>query len=196
MSSRARVLTALAAAVSVVLVAAACAPTDTEPASDGTHETWIGEYGLDGLDAREVIEYLDAMPVDERPVDLMASVRPDVLLLSDVDGNETSLDLSEEEFYVSLAPYVDHTHDCYFHSLTTCLGELGNEDIDITVIATDDGAVLVDETIRTYDNGFAGIWLPRDIDATLTVGYAGMTASMPISTTGEDPTCISTLALT
>ncbi|SMX69829.1 hypothetical protein BSP239C_00394 [Brevibacterium sp. 239c] len=174
------------------MLVTACAPASTGPVAGETGNAWLSDYDLDGLDAREVIEHLDTMPVTERPDGLIASVQPDVLLLSDEAGNESSLDLLEDEFYVSIAPYSAQTHDCFSHSLTTCLGELNNEDIDVTV--TD--AVILDETIRTHDNGFAGIWLPRDIDATVTVEHGDQTASTTISTAKDDPTCITTLQLT
>ncbi|WP_368733053.1 CueP family metal-binding protein [Streptomyces alkaliphilus] len=193
MGSASRLLGALAAPLIAVALATACTATGTVPTDEDARADWLSGYGLEGFDAREIIEHLDTLPVEERPEDLMASVRTDTLVLSDEAGNRTSLDLPEGEFYASVAPYVEQTHDCHFHSLTTCLGELRNEDMAITV--TTDGAVLLDETTRTHDNGFVGIWLPRGIEATLTIEYADKTASIPISTTDEDPTCLTTLQL-
>lgn len=34
------------------------------------------------------------------------------------------------------------SHDCFYHSLPTCLGELGNEDIQVTI--TDDATGLIE----------------------------------------------------
>ena len=34
------------------------------------------------------------------------------------------------------------SHDCFYHSLTTCLGELDNEDIQVTI--TDDAIGLIE----------------------------------------------------
>ncbi|GMA34464.1 CueP family metal-binding protein [Demequina litorisediminis] len=73
--------------------------------------------------------------------------------------------MPDDAFYVSLAPYVDTTHECYFHSLTTCTGEMQGEDIDVTVTDVETGEVLVDEAMTTFDNGFVGLWLPRDAEA-------------------------------
>ena len=80
--------------------------------------------------------------------------------------------LPEDQFYVSIAPYVDQTHECYYHNLASCQGELVGEDLDVT-ITSDDGEVLVDETVTTYDNGFVGFWLPRDIEGTIEVEFDG-----------------------
>ena len=44
-------------------------------------------------------------------------------------------------------------------------------------------------------NGFAGFWLPRDVDARLTVESDGRTGTATVSTTPDDPTCLTTLRL-
>jgi len=156
----------------------------------------LAEKDLDGLLARDIIERLDTMPVAERDEHLMASVRPDELLLSTSDGSEAALPMPEDEFYLSIAPYIETTHDCYYHSLTTCLGELANQDVTVTVVDNATGEAVFDERLTTYDNGFVGIWLPRDLEATLTVESDGRSASTAISTAGsEQPTCITTLQL-
>lgn len=97
--------------------------------------------------------------------------------------------------YVSIAPYKSQTHDCYFHSLTTCVGEMGNTDVQVR-LTSGSGEVLVDEVRKTYDNGFLGLWVPRDIDATLRISHAGQIGTANISTKNEDdPTCITNLRL-
>lgn len=188
-----RTATAIIAVLLIALFTASCS-TGENPATTDTTENWLADYDLDGLDGREITERLDAMPVTDRPEDLIASVEPHTLVLYDNSGSETSISLPEDEFYLSIAPFIEQTHDCHFHSLTTCLGELANEEIEITVTDEAD-AVIVDETVRTYDNGFAGLWLPRDIEATLAVTQGERTATVPISTTEDAPTCITTLQL-
>lgn len=101
-----------------------------------------------------------------------------------------------DEFYVSFAPYVSRTHDCHFHSLTTCVGELQNAEVSVKITDDATGEVLVDDSLTTFDNGFVGLWLPRGIDATVTVEHDGKTASSPITTKGDDAaTCVTTLHL-
>ena len=153
-------------------------------------------HDLAGLDAAQVIERLDTMPVANRPTSLLASVHPDALALTDDQGRETQLPMPEDEVYISVAPYREQTHDCYFHSLTTCIGELGNADVQVTLTDTD-GNVLIDETRETFDNGFVGLWVPRDVEATLTIEHEGQAGTATITTLNEDdPTCITTLRLT
>lgn len=167
--------------------------SDLTPAAESA--SVLQAHGLDGSDTRALIEQLDATPVDQRSSDFMAQVRPDTLVISDASGAETSLALPDEEFYVSIAPFVEETHECFFHSLTTCRGELAHETIDVTVV-DDSGTVLVDEAMTTFDNGFVGLWLPRDITATITLATDDRTVTDRISTGADDPTCLTTLQLT
>lgn len=191
----------LSAAVIIVLGAcvalAGCgAEQAAAPQSSVVEGDVLADHGLAGLDARQVIEKLDTMPRAERPSDLIASIRPDKIVFKDAAEREAELPMPADEFYVSFAPYVNQTHDCHFHSLTTCTGELQNAEVKVTV--TDAGGeVILAAELSTYDNGFLGVWLPRDIDATLTVEYQGRTATSPITTKGDDAaTCVTTLPLT
>lgn len=155
----------------------------------------LAALDLAGLDVATVIERLDAMPVAERPTDLVASVQPDALVLRDESGREGRLPMPDDAVYISIAPFRAQTHDCHFHSLTTCVGELSDTELRIVLTAAD-GSVLLDETRRTHDNGFTGVWVPRGIEATLTVESAGLTGSVPLSTTSsDDRTCITDLQL-
>ena len=169
----------------------------TAPVKEVEPAELLAPLGLDGLDAREVIDRLDALPVAERPGDLIASVQPDRLLLSDTaSGAEASLPLPDDLFYVSIAPYVEQTHDCFFHSLTTCLGELQNAEIELTATDRDTGEVLASGARTTADNGFAGLWLPRGTEVDLEVAHGELRAETTISTGSvDDPTCLTTLRL-
>lgn len=167
----------------------------TADAPPRTGDAVLAAHGLDGMPVEEVIETLDAMPVAERPTDLIASVRPDVLLLTDASHQEYQLPIEGDEVYVSVAPYVSGTHECHFHSLTTCRGELAATDVHVTVTSSD-GEVVLDDDLQTYDNGFVGIWVPRGIEGTLTVESDGRSGSTEIATTSaEDRTCITDIQL-
>lgn len=170
------------------------APKVQEAANMQDAETFLARHDLAGLDATAVIDRLEAMPVAERPTDLMASVRPDELVLMDAENNQTALPMPEDKFYVSVAPYAAQTHDCFFHSLTTCLGELSNEPLEITIVG-DDGVEIVSGSYATNDNGFVGLWLPRDISGTITIVAGERTVTAPIATGADDPTCVTTLHL-
>lgn len=196
MLKRTLVTTALA-----TLVLSGCSAQDTPPgpASDSSATSAdasavLAEHGLDGLDGAEIVDELDRMPLDERPDDLMVSVRPDELLVSSGDVEEAPVALPDDRFYVSMAPYVDQTHECFYHSLTTCRGELGGEQVDVEIV-TDDGETLVDETATVFDNGFVGFWLPKDVEGTISVTYGDKSSEVDFATDAEAPTCLTTLQL-
>lgn len=198
-----RSISTVAVAVAAVLALAACtAPAQTPTGIDGADDAAIAsdnllrDNGLAGLDAREIVDLLDSMPTSERPDDLMVSIRPDNLIVSDAAQQEVTLPMPDEQFYVSIAPYVDETHDCYFHSLTTCAGEIRNADVHLLATDSSSGEILIDETLTTFDNGFVGLWLPRDIDVTVAIEYDGRSATTDLSTrSDDDATCVTTMQL-
>lgn len=194
-----RLFTALAALAAGVMLLAGCtaANPDGGAAADAMAETMLAEHGLAGLDARQIIDQLDAMPLSERPDDLIVSVRADELFFADASENEWSLPMPDQ-FYASVAPYVSQTHDCFFHSLTTCVGEQRNVDVHVTVIDDNTGETVLDEARTTFDNGFVGLWLPRGIQGTLTVVSDQGTARVPIDTTSDETaaTCLTEARLT
>lgn len=147
------------------------------------------------MDGAQIIDHLDRMPVADRPSDLMASVRADQLLLTDAE-QELAVPLGEDRFYLSVAPYVDQTHECFYHSLTTCRGELANQDVGVRIIDDATGEVLVEEQVTTFDNGFVGFWLPRDVEGTIEVTHDGLTGQRVFSSDDEGATCLTTLQLT
>ena len=199
-------LLAVALTLTLSVSVAGCATTANTPepqtstsgsastASTADTAALLTAYDLTGMDAREVIDHLDRLAGSERPSDLMASIRAEELLLA-ADGVETTLAMPTDSFYVSIAPYVTGTHDCFFHSLTTCQGELAEADVQVTVIDDATGETIVDEQTATYANGFLGLWLPRDMTGTLTVTYDGKSVESPISTTPDSATCLTTLQL-
>src|SRR5690606_18913293 len=94
---------------------ASSASEPTDPAADAT----LSPFGYPAADAVRLVDELDATPVDQRPVGMMASVRPGELQLTGPDGRKARLALPTDRFYLSIAPYLQGTHECHFHSLTT-----------------------------------------------------------------------------
>ena len=164
----------------------------TSQAATGDAEVILSAHGLAGKSTREVVEALDQDPAP-RPLSLMASVLYDEVTLDD-GTNQATLPLDGDEFYISVAPYENRTHDCYFHSLGTCQGELTETDVHITVVS-EDGETILDEDTTTYGNGFVGVWVPKDIKGTVTVTKDGKTGEVPFSSDKEGATCITTLQL-
>ncbi|MCC2593120.1 CueP family metal-binding protein [Tessaracoccus sp. OS52] len=189
------------AAVTALLASGCSAPTPATPASSSVPassavvqdtDAMLARHGMAGLSPREVVETMDQDP-SPRPLPMVASVRYDQVVLADEQG-EVTMPLDGEDFYLSIAPYVTFTHDCYFHNLGTCQGELAGETVHVN-ITTEGGDVLVDEEATLQANGFVGFWLPRDVAGTVTVTYDGKTAVSPFSSDPEGPTCLTTLEL-
>lgn len=176
------------ASVTLLTLLAGC--SSTGPSAPGGI---LAEHGLADKDAVQIIDQLDRLNVNDRPSDFKASVRPDELLLSD-DDSQVALELPDDRFYLSVEPYVTNTHDCFYHSLTTCKGELGGKDVRVTV--TDEaGKVLLEDKSTTFDNGFLGLWLPRDVAGTIEMEYDDMKGKVDFSTDNDAPTCLTTLQL-
>jgi len=208
------VVTAAAALATLVLTACASqspapgpnvdipAPTVPAPGAVPSEaiaiaESLLAAHGLDGLAARDVVEKMDALALEDRPSDLLLSVRPNELVVKGAGGEEGALPMPSDAFYVSLAPYVSSTHDCYFHSLTTCKGEMSGADVHVVVTDAATGDILIDEQRTTFDNGFVGLWLPRGIDAVVDIEADGRSASETLSTRKpDDATCVTTMQLT
>lgn len=186
---------ALAALVALAGCATPAPPqvtTPTRPAASAPAQgaDVLASLGLTGLSGQQIVEKLDQDP-SARPLKMKASVRPDSVVIGSTVG-ETQVPIEGDAFYLSIAPYATTTHECFFHSLATCRGELAGKPVHVT-IKDAAGTVLVDQDATTYANGFVGFWLPRNIKGTVTVTSEGRTGTVPFATGPEDATCLTTL---
>ena len=104
--------------------------------------------------------------------DESASITSSQLIVTDKDKKELAYDLPEDEFFVSIAPYVNETHPCTNHSLTGCKGEMVDKEFDV-YIEDAKGNVVVDETMNSQANGFIDLWLLRDETYTIKIEHEG-----------------------
>ncbi len=169
------------------------ATTAAGQASPGSAADLLARNGLAGKTPEQVVETLDQDPAP-RPRPLMASVRGDRVIFTD-NGAQVSMPLTGDRFYLSIAPYENRTHECYFHSLATCQGELVNTAMHVKITDAA-GAALVDREVTTYANGFVGFWVPTGSAGTITVTKGGKQAQIPYATRADSPTCLTTLRLT
>ena len=191
-------LVALSLAALVTL--AGCAAPSSAPASTATvapasapaaQDQILAAVGLAGLTGKQIVEKVDQDPA-ARPLKMKASVRPDHVVIGTEKGEVNVPLQGEDSFYLSIAPYANQTHECYFHSLATCRGEMKSAAVHVKIVDSA-GKVLVDQDATTYANGFVGFWLPKNIKGTVTVTADGRTGSVPFATGPEDATCLTTL---
>src|SRR5699024_2849223 len=155
-----------------MLVLAACGEEDTNQAETNlvTNEiqTLMNNYTVDNLGPDSAFITSHELVVEE-------------------DNEELVYELPEEEFFVSIAPFINETHECAVHSLTGCQGELVEEDFDV-LITDSSGEVVVDETMTTEKNGFIDLWLPRDETFVVEMTQGSRTTEAKISTFEGDKT--------
>lgn len=124
-----------------------------------------------------------------------ASITSQHLIVTDEDGSESIYDLPEDEFFVSIAPFIQETHPCTNHSLTGCQGEMVEQDFDIYIEDTE-GNIIVDEQMKSLENGFIDLWVPSDQTYHIIIEHDGKRVESEFSTFENDGTCLTTMQLT
>lgn len=158
----------------------------------------LEENDLGGLFITEVIDKMDRQSVSERSKEFTAVVKRDTVVFSDVEsgkeiGSEALPNTNKQ--YVSIAPYVSQTHDCHYHSLTTCTGEMGDTAIHIKIVNETNGEIVLDSDVKTFENGFYGVWLDVNHNYATTVTYKDYTGSLTLTTDIDSATCVTNLQL-
>lgn len=152
----------------------------------------LESVGLDGMSGKDILTGVADGSIVVEGFGL--SVYDDELVVI-LDDTRLSVDMPEDEFYLSVAPYIDTTHECAFHSATGCRGEMKQEEFFVEFIDLDDN-VVISENMMSMSNGFIDLWLPRDIEGTLTITQGELSTSKVISTESGEPTCETTMQLT
>ncbi|GAB3708308.1 CueP family metal-binding protein [Mariniluteicoccus flavus] len=150
----------------------------------------LAKHNLAGKTPEQVVEALDQDP-RPRPLPMKASVRSAEVILNDGAG-EARLPLTTDKFYLSIAPWKTFTHECHFHNVGTCRGELARKQVHVTVTSSD-GKTLVDTDATTYANGFVGFWIPKHTRGTVKVTAEGMTGETSFDSLEGGATCVTTL---
>ena len=148
---------------------------------------------LDGLDAEEAMALANRWYRQKQSA-VKTNVTPQSVNFEFPNGKKQSVPLPKDRMVVAVAPYVKNTHPCETHFMSGCQGEIVGEKIQVKALGRN-GKVLVDETMTTMYNGFIELWLPRDEEVRLTVGYQGKSAEGTITTFVDSNTCVTTLQL-
>lgn len=155
-------------------------------------EEFLARNNLQEMSVVEIVEYLEDKT--DEPVGFQAGITSTKLLLSD-EKDSVEMDLPSDLFYLSMAPYINQTHPCGTHNLVTCRGELQNVTLYVVVSDVSTNEVVLNEEVNTYANGFAGLWLPRERNLSITVTYDNLSSTTEVSTFEVDNTCETTLRL-
>lgn len=110
------------------------------------------------------------------------------------NGRDVAVNLPRDRMVVAIAPYLRHTHPCRTHVMSGCDGELKNTSVRVHV-ATLDGRTVLRKTMKTLDNGFLEVWLPRSARYRVTLSAKGKTALGVVSTAPGADTCVTTFHL-
>lgn len=147
---------------------------------------------IEQIDARDALALANEWRVSNP--DLKSSLKADAVIFVFPEGHEISVPLPADEMVIAVAPYTTNTHKCTIHSISGCGGEL--VDVETRVLAeTQEGTVLMDETLRTAANGFIELWLPRNSEINLTLEALGKRAAGKITTYDDSNTCVTTFKL-
>ena len=153
-------------------------------------DPFLERNGFNNLSLEEIVESLES---NRNETGLEAGILGDRLEMTDSIGSYT-MKIPKDKFYLSVAPYINQTHPCANHSLTGCQGEFINKKVKVK-ISDKNSKVIIDKEVTTYKNGFFGLWLPKNIEGTITVNYEGKSASTTITTYNNSETCLTTLKL-
>ncbi|XMB71470.1 CueP family metal-binding protein [Mycoplasmatota bacterium WC30] len=151
----------------------------------------LASVGLDGISSKEILTGVGNESIAVNGFGLSVYDDKLVVILND---KRVSLSMPEDEFYLSVAPFINYTHECTFHSATGCRGELKQESFFVELIDSN-GNIILSETMTSMSNGFIDLWLPRDIEGTLTITQGELSASKIIFTEAGEPTCETTMKL-
>jgi hypothetical protein len=92
------------------------------------------------------------------------------------NNQEYLIDLPSDLFYIAFAPYINETHDCFNHNLTGCLGEIINQDIEVTVYNEDED-IIETKIMNTGQDGFIGLYLSSETNYRVNVQFNDMESS-------------------
>jgi hypothetical protein len=98
---------------------------------------------------------------------------------------------SESWFFISVGPYQNETHRCYYHTLG-CEAELKNEQLSY-IIQDVDGSFILQGEGNTGINGFLDLYLPLNKIYRISINVKGLEGEATITTFPESLSCITTL---
>ncbi len=154
------------------------------------NQDFLLRYNLEGMTIYEVIHELEVNNNDF--TGLTAVIKTNQLLLSDERGDFVII-MPENEFYISIAPYINNTHPCIYHNMLTCQGDLTNQNLNVIITLNEEQ--IINGEFTTYDNGFIGFWIPKNEEVEITIEYQHLFGVMHFVSNESASTCVTNMRL-
>ncbi|MEN6468801.1 MAG: CueP family metal-binding protein [Smithella sp.] len=147
---------------------------------------------LIGIDGKTAVAIANKWHGDK--IDVVTFVTPENVNFKFKDGQMISVPLPDDVMMVSIAPYINKTHVCATHYISSCDAELKSTNVKIVAV-TAGGKTLINKTMKTAPTGLLDIWLPRNQAISIAVSAKGKSATGKIFTNRDSKTCETTLKL-
>ncbi|MGE5480706.1 MAG: CueP family metal-binding protein [Chloroflexota bacterium] len=174
-------------ALMLVLVIVGCS-NSTEP--DPNYDEYY--YKLTDLDAKAAIALGNEWKFSAPKI--TSHVTTEEVIFKFPDGREVKKPIPAGSVYIAFAPYINNTHTCEQHYLSSCDGEMKEKTFKVTAILPD-GKPYVSEDIKSLKNGFFELWLPNNRNMIIKIEYDGKKGEETIPTFPGSRTCITTIQL-
>jgi len=116
------------------------------------------------------------------------------LIIEYPNNTNAFIPIPENQMYVVIAPYIETTHACETHYISSCQGELKETEFDL-IIKEKDGAIFFDGSMTSLKNGFIELWLPKNNEFDLSIFLNSQKVQLNINTFETGITCITTAKL-
>lgn len=121
-------------------------------------------------------------------------ITPKELKIIFPDERKVILSLPEDEMYVAIAPYIDNTHTCSTHYLSSCQGEMYDENFELT-ISDENNHTFFEGFVKTGMNGFFELWLPRGQEFSFNLQFREMKSVFILGSFDNSNTCVTNVRL-
>lgn len=166
--------------------------------SSQSYATTINSETFKNLDYKSAVTTAHTLYKNNEGI--MIKVLPNRIVATFSDGKSSFVAIPKDQFFLSIAPYINSSHPCTNHVLTGCTGEIKNQVMKVVMIDTDTGETLIDKKVTTQRDGFIDFWVPKDKNLAFNIYHKAKDGSERVarevlSTFNNDRTCITTMQL-
>ncbi|GAA5189915.1 CueP family metal-binding protein [Ferrimonas gelatinilytica] len=131
---------------------------------------------------------------------IVVRVLPNKVTATFANGEEADVAIPEDQFFLSIAPWMTYTHPCGNHVPTGCTGELIGEEMHMSAVDVETGEEILNQMVTTQHDGFIDFWVPRNRKLEFTFHHGDANgvwreAKEVLTTDDDSRTCITTMQL-